>query len=175
MQPGIFHREILIMTAKTEILDYVPGALGRVVQLHGEYYSRTVGFGIFFETRVAADMAEFLRRFDPSTDGFWVARSNGRIEGSIAIDGARAQAEGAHLRWYILSDALRGQGIGNILLNKAIDHCRRCGYRKVILWTVAGLDAARHLYEKHGFRLAEEYEGEQWGRKMMEQRFVLEF
>jgi hypothetical protein len=42
------------------------------------------------------------------------------------------------------------------------------------LWTFAGLDAARHLYEKFGFRLAQEQIGEQWGAKVNEQKFVLE-
>jgi len=37
-----------------------------------------------------------------------------------------------------------------------------------------GLDAARHLYEREGFLLAEEYAGAQWGVSLMEQRFVRE-
>jgi hypothetical protein len=44
----------------------------------------------------------------------------------------------------------------------------------VYLWTFQGLDAARRLYEKHGFRLAEEREGSQWGERVLEQRFVLD-
>ena len=42
------------------------------------------------------------------------------------------------------------------------------------LWTFKGLDAARHLYERHGFRLAEEYAGAQWGVNLVEQRFERE-
>ena len=41
------------------------------------------------------------------------------------------------------------------------------------LWTFAGLDAARRLYERAGFRLAEERRGTQWGIEVTEQRFEL--
>ncbi len=152
---------------------YVPGAIGRVAELHATYYSQAWNFGLFFEARVASELSEFLRRFDPARDGFWTANRGGRVEGSIAIDGARAQTEGAHLRWFILSDALRGRGVGNRLLQEALAFCRQRGYPRVYLWTFAGLDPARHLYEKFGFRLAEETEGEQWGKRVLEQRYVL--
>jgi len=45
---------------------------------------------------------------------------NGRVEGSVVIDGMHAENEGAHLRWFIISDALRGKGMGRTLINKAI-------------------------------------------------------
>ena len=37
---------------------------------------------------------------------------------------------------------------------------------------LAGLDAARKLYEQHGFVLMEEYPGDQWGKQVLEQKFV---
>ena len=155
------------------IAGYVPGAIGRVAELHAAYYSKSWNFGLYFEAKVASELSEFLRRFDPATDAFWPARRGGRVEGSIAIDGARASAEGAHLRWFILSDALRGQGIGNRLMREAVDFCRQNAYAQVYLWTFRGLESARHVYEKFGFRLAEELEGEQWGKRVLEQRYVL--
>ena len=39
------------------------------------------------------------------------------------------------------------------------------------MWTFEGLGAARHLYEKAGFRLVEEHKGTQWGSEVNEQRF----
>jgi len=35
-----------------------------------------------------------------------------------------------------------------------------------------GLDAARSLYERNGFTLADEYVGTQWGTPVTEQKFV---
>ena len=37
--------------------------------------------------------------------------------------------------------------------------------------TFAGLDAARHLYEKFGFTLTTEREDSQWGEPVLEQKF----
>jgi GNAT superfamily N-acetyltransferase len=150
---------------------YIPGSIGRVAELHGVYYHDHWGFGLFFEAKVATELSDFLERYDGSRDGFWTALVDGRIEGSITIDGIHAEGEGAHLRWFIVSDVLRGRGIGNQLIDIGIDFCRRAGYKKIYLWTFEGLNAARHLYEKSGFKLVREQIGTQWGTEVNEQRF----
>ncbi len=100
-------------------------------------------------------------------------RDGGRIEGSIAIDGTRAaEPDGAaHLRWFITSEAVQGQGLGRRLLELAMDFVDGRGYRRTTLWTFAGLDAARHLYTAYGFRLVHQSPGDQWGTVVTEQRF----
>jgi GNAT superfamily N-acetyltransferase len=152
---------------------YVPGAIGRVVELHGAYYHAHWGFCAFFEAKVAGGLAEFINRYDDQHDGLWTVTINSRVEGSIAIDGAHTAQEGAHLRWFIISDALRGQGVGNQLINVAIDFCRFKQYPRIYLWTFEGLHAARHLYEQAGFVLVEQHRGSQWGTEVEEQRFEL--
>lgn len=152
---------------------FIPGALGRIVELHGTYYARHWGFGIFFEAKMAADMAELAGRYDTRRDGLWTVSSAGRVEGSIAVDGQGAPEGEAVLRWYIVSDALRGKGCGRRLLAAAVDHCRERRFSRITLWTFAGLDAARRLYEQAGFRLAEEMRGSRWGTEVTEQRFDL--
>jgi GNAT superfamily N-acetyltransferase len=152
---------------------YVPGAIGRVAELHGTYYHKHWGFGLFFEAKVASELSGFLKRYKENRDGFWLAWVNGRIEGSITIDGTHAEKEGAHLRWYIVSDDLRGKGAGNELIARAVDFCRDKGYKTIYLWTFEGLGPARHLYEKNGFRLVEQNTGTQWGTEVSEQRFEL--
>jgi GNAT superfamily N-acetyltransferase len=153
---------------------YIPGSIGRVAELHGTYYHQHWGFGLFFEAKVATELAAFLGRYDEQRDGFWTAVVGGRIEGSITIDGVHSAAEGAHLRWFIVSDELRGKGVGSQLLNTAMEFCRSRGYKRVYLWTFEGLNPARHLYEKNGFRLVEQHKGSQWGREVNEQQFELE-
>lgn len=58
-------------------------------------------------------------------------------------------------------------------MEKAVDFCKKSNYYRVYLWTFDGLDVARHLYEKFGFRLIEQHEGTQWGVTVKEQKFVL--
>ncbi len=150
---------------------YVPGSIGRVAELNGAYYHYNWGFGLFFEAKVATDLSAFLLRYDEARDGFWTATFNGRIEGHISIDGLHADDAGAHLRYFIVSEAVRGKGIGNNLINTAMNFCREIGHKKVYLWTFEGLHAARHLYEKAGFRLTEQLTGARWGTEVCEQRF----
>jgi GNAT superfamily N-acetyltransferase len=57
----------------------------------------------------------------------------------------------------------------NRLINATIDFCRLKGYKWFYLWTFEGLKIARHLYEKAGFTLVEQYQGTQWGAKVTEQ------
>lgn len=149
----------------------VPGCIERIVALHANYYSLHAGFGEAFESRVARELTAFCVGLVPERDALWLVIDQVRVEGSIAIDGSHALQDGAHLRWFILSDSLRGQGWGNRLLATAMRFCRDCGHARLYLETFRGLDAARHLYEKHGFRLVHEARGRQWGKEVAEQRF----
>ena len=149
---------------------YVPGCIGRITELHSIYYASTNMFGLAFEAKVARELGEFCSSYLPGRDGLWLARDPA-IEGSVAIDGSKAQEDGAHLRWFITSDEVRGHGIGKQLLAEALAFSDRCGYRKVYLWTFAGLGAARHLYEASGFKLVHDSPGSQWGTVVREQRF----
>lgn len=149
-----------------------PGLIGRIVALHADYYHRTVGFGRFFEAKVAAGMAEFAGRLDSPRNRIWSARRGDQIVGGIAIDGEDLGGDIAHLRWFIVADGQRGAGIGRALLSAALDFCDGQGFAETHLWTFRGLEAARVLYEGHGFVLAEEQPGHQWGSEVIEQRFV---
>jgi GNAT superfamily N-acetyltransferase len=155
----------------TIIRGNTPEAPGRIVQLHAAYYAGHWGFGPYFEAKVASGLAEFLDRHDPARDGLWLAMDGDRIEGAIAIDGIRSHAEGAHLRWFIVSESMQGGGIGGELLRVTMDFCRDHDFPRVYLWTFAGLDAARHLYQREGFMLVEEKRGTQWGTEVLEQKW----
>ena len=152
---------------------YIPGSIGRVAELHGTYYHEHWDFAVFFEAKVATELSEFLTRYDEKRDGFWTVSLKGRVEGSITIDGIHTEKEGAHLRWFIISDVLRGRGIGGRLIKEALNFCRSKGYKRVYLWTFEGLNAAKHLYEKNSFELVEQNKGIQWGTEVNEQRFEM--
>ena len=152
---------------------YVPGIIGRVTELHASYYSRFWNFGAIFEAQVASGLAEFFNRYDEKRDRFLSLVDGGTVQGSICIDGLKAETEGAHLRWFILSADLRGRGHGRRLLEEAILFCRERKYGRVYLWTFEGLLAARHLYESSGFRLVHQAEGSRYGTRVVEQKLEL--
>lgn len=153
------------------VAGWTPGAIGRVTLLHARHYAVSHGFGLSFEARVARELAAFLTAFAPGRDHFAIVRAGGEIEGSIAVDGS---GEPARLRWFILSDALRGHGFGRRLLAGAIAAARDAGHERLALSTLAGLDAADRLYEAAGFRLVEEHLGDHWGTPAVERSLVLD-
>jgi len=150
---------------------YVTGLVGRVAEMHASYYARHWHFTGFFETGIAAEMSKFINRYDADRDCSWSALIDNRVEASISIDGIDADSKGAHLRWFIASDAARGKGIGGRLMKLAMDFCRQKNYRRVYLHTFRGLEAARHLYESAGFKLVESRAGDQWGTRVEEQEY----
>jgi GNAT superfamily N-acetyltransferase len=150
---------------------YAPGCIGRIVELHARFYSRLVGFGLPFEAKLARELAAFWEQYQAGRDGLWLAVEDNTIYGSIAIDGSHAQEDGAHLRWFIAAEETRGTRIGSRLIEQAIEHRNTQSFRLIDLWTFEGLETARHLYEKHGFRLVHQQAGNQWGKQVNEQRF----
>jgi GNAT superfamily N-acetyltransferase len=148
------------MTQGVELTGYRPGGLGRTVELHGRYYGAEWNFDLAFEADIAADLAAFLTRLDPARDGFWLAWLDGIVVGSITIDGDAADS--AHLRWFIAEPGITGRGIGASLMSAAMNFSRDAGYSRVWLTTFAGLDAARKLYDRHGFVETSTFEKTDW-------------
>lgn len=154
-----------------------PGIIGDVVSLQARYYARHWGFGSFFEAKLATELASFVRRYDPLVDLIVSVGDAEQVLGSVTVDGSdpKRPDDLAHLRWFILHDASRGHGLGRRLIGRALEFARGTGRAGVYLWTFAGLDAARRIYEAAGFRLVQELPGETWGTRVTEQRFELRF
>lgn len=151
---------------------YRPGALGGVLGLHMDYYAREWDFGLAFEAKVASELSEYLARMDPDRDLFLTAWRGDRLVGSVSMDVSGGGAEGAHLRWFVVSDRERGSGLGKELMARAIDHADRVASGAVWLTTFAGLTAARALYERYGFELQSESDADQWQGGVREQMFT---
>src|SRR5262244_659430 len=113
-----------MQTQQVEIITgYIPGAIGRITELQAVYYAENWNLGLYFEAKVAREMAAFLTRFDLATDGAWLAKVGGEIVGGVFIDGN--DPEGPRLRWFILDPAYQGLGIGNRLINEAVSFCKQ--------------------------------------------------
>ena len=157
---------------------WAPGAIGGIAALHARHYAASHGFGAFFEAKVAAELGAFLQRLDPGRGDLFRCAMDpaGRALGSVALDAGEPSAEGlAHLRWFILDPALRGQGLGRRWLAEAVAAARGAGAPGVYLWTLEGLDAAARLYAAAGFREVERVAAAQWGRQVVELRLEVRF
>lgn len=156
---------------------YVPGALGRIIELHETYYDEYWDLDYEFSREVAVELAEFLGRYDEAANRLWLVMddpdSDGEqdIQGALVVDGQQTSDEGARIRWVILSPELHGQGLGRELMDRAMAFCEEENFDRVYLWTYEGLAAARHLYEEHGFTLIEEDTRQDWGPEITYQQF----
>lgn len=149
-----------------------PGTIGEIVRLHAEYYAREWNFGLAFEAKVARELSAFLTGFRPGLDFFAVEwDEQGRLAGTISLEAPNADEPMAHLRWFIVSDAARGTGLGQRLLRAAIAHADSQRFSAIYLTTFDGLGPARKLYERAGFVLVSEAAEDRWQGGVREQRF----
>lgn len=152
-----------------------PGLIGDVAALHGRYYAANWSFPSVFEAKVARELGDMLTRFEPQRDFIVGGEQDGRFVASITLDGsdpALSPRQG-HLRWFIVDASLQGHGIGQGLLDAALEFARRSGLRSVYLTTFRGLDQAAALYSRAGFVVTDEQNGETWGRNVVEQRLEI--
>ena len=154
------------------VTHYVPGAIGRIVELHGTNYVEDYGFGLFYEAKIATELADFFNRYDPQHMLAALAVQNQKVVGSVFIDN---ESNGlARLRWFICDPAMRGQGLGSRLMEQAMRFCHDQKFNHIYLWTLAGLEAAETLYRRAGFEITEEFIGDQWGAAVTERKMELD-
>ncbi|UPY36195.1 GNAT family N-acetyltransferase [Sediminicoccus sp. KRV36] len=147
---------------------WFPGVVGDIAALHARQYAQSHGFGAVFEAKVARELGEFLTRPPAPGDLFRAVEREGRALGSIALEDEGAGV--AHLRWFILDAALRGSGLGKILLDAVMAHAQAAGFSRIYLWTLDGLPAAARLYAAAGFVETRRLSATQWGVETTELR-----
>jgi GNAT superfamily N-acetyltransferase len=151
-----------------------PGDIGAIVALHGTEYGDGYQLDERFEAQVARGLANFALALaeNPEAGRAWLAEDDQGLTGCIAI--TRETDSHGRLRWFLVAERARGQGLGHELLAAALAYARE-RFATVELDTFSELTAAAHLYRSAGFELQDSHPFSEWGREIELQHYLLRF
>lgn len=103
-----------------------------------------------------AHLADVASRQDDDTTVL-VALDDGEVVGSVTVVSAcsehfehRGHGDGG-FRMLAVDPGTQGRGVGQALLDAALDHARRQGWRRVTITTMTWMRGAQRMYERAGF------------------------
>jgi DNA-binding MarR family transcriptional regulator/N-acetylglutamate synthase-like GNAT family acetyltransferase len=148
-----------------------PGDFGTIVTRHAVLYAEEYGWRENFEGLCAQIVADFVNNYDAERERCWIAELDGRYAGAVLL--VKDSAEVARLRLLLVEPWARGHGIGAKLTAECVQFARARGYKKVTLWTHGVLTAARHIYERFGFKLTSSEKKRSWGQDVVSEHWDL--
>lgn len=95
------------------------------------------------------DLYTIEHTYGGERDAFFIAEKEGHIVGTAAIK--EDDKNTALLRRVFVDPKYRGKGYGKNLINKAIEFCKKHGYRNIYFRGTNRMDTALQLCKKVGF------------------------
>jgi len=158
---------------RCKLREPVPGDFGWIVKRHAELYAQEYKWREPFEGVCAQIVADYVNNHDAKRERCWIAEMDGENVGCIFV--AKDSDEVARIRLLLVDPKARGFGLGAKLTEEALRFARDAGYKKMTLWTHSVLKAARHIYQKAGFKLMRTEKHKSWGQPVVSEYWDLEF
>jgi putative acetyltransferase len=93
------------------------------------------------------------RAYNAPRSAYFVVERDGLVMGGGGVAPlAGGDADTCELRKMYFLPALRGLGVGGLLMARCLEAARGFGFQRCYLETLSGMDAAMRLYERSGFR-----------------------
>ena len=119
-----------------------------------ETYTNRLGLDLAFQN-LESELENPAKKYAPPHGAILVAVQDEKVVGMVAwhwIGKDLCEMK----RLYVLPEA-RGKGIAEALVTAILESAQKAGGGEMVLDTLEGMKAARHLYEKFGFRPCEPY------------------
>ncbi|CAH0056082.1 unnamed protein product [Clonostachys solani] len=140
-----------------------PGDLGYIVYQESLVFCQGLGYNQKFEALLARIAADFLENFNPTKERCWIAEKGGLFMGCVMLIQHQELEKAAKLRFLLVSDNARGQGVGSEFVRQCLGFAKEAGYESVYLGTERSLVAARNIYRRAGFEIVEAETNSEWG------------
>lgn len=111
-------------------------------------YAESLGFSICFQN-FEQELADIHLQYGIPDGSLLLVADGTEVVGCAGV--RRWEGDTAELKRMYLRPAHRGGGRGRELLNTALAHARRLGYRRIRLDTLPSMSAAIALYRNSGF------------------------
>ena len=140
-----------------------------ITRMHGRIYAAEYGLGGSFEPDVARELGRAVHRGWPERGGVWIVEHEDEIAGTLAL--IEEDEQSARIRWFLLDCALRGRGLGRLLLGELVAEADAAGHGVIRLATFSELHAAARLYRSFGFEVVGSHYDDRWGRVLLHQDY----
>ena len=118
-------------------------------------YEKELGADLGFQS-FENELKNPLYKYGEPTGSLLLAYWNNELAGSVALQSLQT-ANACEMKRLFVRPAFRSNKIGEVLVNEIVKTALHLGYENMKLDTLQRLQAAIHLYQKHGFIITTAY------------------